>query len=154
MCPAPHHEHTEGDDPVTEKINSGELTESLINNDVNKESHLDGFVVIVTVVTEAKHEGEGKSNFKTFVEVTGDRDPTNDEKKHVCDALKKSVSGHLQIKTEGIDCDLTFKSVANKKRVINTYVADMTVDSTQTLGAGSVVVSVALIVASATALLF
>jgi len=106
------------------------------------------------VITEAKHEGDGKSNFKTFVEVTGDRDPTDAEKVKVCEALKRAVGKNLEIKQEGIECGLTFKSVSNKKRVINSYVADVTVDSTQTIGAASVVVSVTLLVASVVAALF
>jgi len=154
MCPVHVHEPVVGDDPVTEKINDGDLTEAQINSDVNKNSNLEDFVVVVTVITEAKHEGAGKSNFKSFVDVSGDRDPTEAEKKNVCEALKRSLSNHLEIKTEGIACGLTFKSVANKKRVINSYVADVTVDSTQTLGAGSVVVSVALLVVSAAVALF
>jgi hypothetical protein len=153
-CPAVVHEPLAGDDPVTVKINEGGLTESQLNTDVNKDSGLDEFVVVITVVTDAKHEGNGKSNFKAFLEVTGDRDPTDTEKERVCGSLKNAVSNHLQIKKEGVSCGLTFKSVANKKRVINSYVGDFTVDSTQTIGATAIVASVSLIVASVVALLF
>jgi len=130
---------------VVQKLNSGDVTPGDVNNDLASTPPVNGFIVIVTVITEAGHNADGSAHFQTFVDISGDTAPNADQKHGICNGIANSLATHLNIERSKIKCELT----QTAKRATSSYVADLTVGQ-QTAGAASVVASVALI---ATALL-
>jgi len=127
---------------VVNNVNSGTVTEAAVNNDLATNAPLQGFIVVVTVITEASHNSDGSAHFQTYVDVTGAAEPTLDERKVICNGIASSLATHLNINVSEIKCAMTLH--VGVKRVTNSYVADLTVGQ-QTAGAFHVAASLALV---------
>jgi len=119
---------------ATDAVNSGQVTETAVNNDVATESssdnRLNGWIVVVTVITQANNNDDGSSHFQTFVDITGDSTPTETQLTAVCEALQKSVSTHINIPVTEIKCKLNPKTAKRALAAMtSSYVADMTVNA-------------------------
>jgi hypothetical protein len=119
-----------------------------VNHDLETEAPLPGFIVVVTVITEAGHNEDGSAHFQTFVDVTGDVEPNTDQKGTICRGISRSLANHLTINESEIKCDLNRRT--GVKRATTSYVADLTVGQ-QSAGAFHVAASIALIASAALA---
>jgi hypothetical protein len=128
---------------VIDRINSGAVTETAVNQDLNARQPLEGFTVIVTVITEAQNRGDGKARFQTFVDVIGPTVPSEPDRRSICSSISTVLANRLSLAAGEIQCDLLPRTT--QKRVTSSYVADMTVDSIQS-DATHVVASAALAV--------
>jgi len=141
---------------AVEKINAGDVTESHINDDLNKAQPAAGFTVIVTVITEAAANTDGSAHFQTFVDVYGNGTPTEDDKKSICHGLATSLETHLGVPAGTVACTLTLKPTA-KRQTTTSYIADMNVggqsNSLQT-AAPAVILSFSAMGAALVSLLF
>jgi hypothetical protein len=119
------------------------VTETDINSDLAASNPAQGLIVIVTVITEAAHNADGSAHFQTFVDVTGDAEPTPTQRHDICRGIANSLSRHLQMDASGIKCELNPRATNGVKRVTSSYVADLTVGQ-QSSGAFLVAASIAL----------
>jgi len=127
---------------VVNNVNSGVVTEAEVNHDLETDAPLAGFVVVVTVITQAERNQDGSAHFQTFVDVTGDFELNADQKRLVCRGIARSLALHLTINDTEIKCDLNPRTTV--KRATTSYVADLTVGQ-QSAGAFHVAASIALI---------
>jgi len=134
------------------KINSGAVTETQVNNDLNAAQPLVGFTVIVTVITQAQNNADGTGHFQTFVDVIGPTAPTTEQQHSICTSIRNVLSTHINLPASGIECALTPRATVKRQAVTSSYVADMTV-SNMSNGASHVMVSAAALAAVAVATL-
>jgi len=92
-------------------------------------------IVIVTVITDAEVGDDGTAHFQTFVDVTGDAAPTENQKKAICEGIKKSLSTRLNVDSRLVQCALSERTTT--KRATSSYVADLTVGSSSNVQGNS-----------------
>jgi hypothetical protein len=127
-------------DEVVGDINAGAVNENDLTTDVNNAPNTPTtLIIVVTVITEAKRDENGNAHFQTFVDITGDVEPTQAQLDAICDSIKEGLAKRLSVDIVKIQCRLSKKS---QKRVTSTYVADMTVSETS--GAATIVPILAL----------
>jgi hypothetical protein len=129
-------------------INSGQVNENTINQDINTSpSGINGYIVVVTVITQAAPDSDGNAHFQTFVDVSGSVAPNDNDKKAICSAIGDSLATHLKVNRVQVQCGLTSKS---KRRADFQYVADLVVygDSEVAADVAALVVSPLLVIAA------
>jgi len=136
---------------VADTVNTGTVKEGDVTNDIKSDNALAGLVVVVTVITQATPNQDGTAHFQTFIDVTGGAEPTADQQKAICDAIKTSLATHLGVDAGTVKCELTKKGNKRQTGVTTQYVADLTVGtpaSNVQSGAASVVPVLALAAAA------
>jgi hypothetical protein len=124
------------------------VNENTINQDIsaNAPAGINGYIVVVTVITQASPDSAGNAHFQTFVDVSGSVAPNDNDKKAICTKIGDSLAKHLNVGRPQVSCDLTAKS---KRRAEYQYVADLVVTSDNETGvAAAVIVSPLLVVAA------
>jgi hypothetical protein len=127
------------DDRVATEINSGRVTEAAVNDRLASEP-VDTLIIVVTIITQAETRNR-ETHFQTFVDVTGDFAPTNEQRLRICEALKRTLGGILNVDLSSIRCGLTERNIV--KRVTTSFVADMHVANEEN-GAAAFSVAIAL----------
>jgi hypothetical protein len=112
---------------ATTAINNGEVSREDINKDLTTKPPVESHIIIVTVLTQAANDENGRSRFQTFVDVSGPTALNEEQKRAVCKGIANSLATHLGIDTSTISCELTSRST--KRAVDESYVADLTVGS-------------------------
>jgi len=126
---------------VIDTINSGTVNENTINQDISTKapSGINGFIVVVTVITQAASDSNGNAHFQTFVDVTGSTVPTETDKTAICNAIGDSLATHLGVTRDQVSCDLTAKS---RRRADYQFVANLLVAPTDSLQQASVAIAI------------
>jgi len=136
--------------PVTRDINDGRVTEADVNQDLRKrEPAGTTYTVVVTIITDAETR-DGNTRFRTNFDVDSDVAVTRELLGRICQHFIEIYSDRLGVEQTKLVCDPNVRPAA--KRLITSYVADMTVYG-QGNGAGVAGVALGLL-ASAAALVF
>jgi len=116
---------------------------------------LNGWVIVVTLITSAEHNADGSTRLQAFVDVSGPGVPNNDQLHLICTGIANSLATHLGISSTSINCVINPKPV--KKRELEqtttgSYIADLAVNQPSNLqGSSGAIAASGLIIATAAA---
>jgi hypothetical protein len=110
---------------VVGAVNNGEVSRDTVNHELETASSAPGYIIIVTVITQAEPNEDGSAHFQIFIDVTSDLKPNAEIEERICGAVKASLVKILGVLEDDVHCDL--HDAPTKKRATFSYVADMTV---------------------------